>query len=176
MSSNNETHTEREVTMGADIYSMDDICRGLSKLTDEEKLSVFNGIEFGELINVLKKENGAIMYIEHLLKFANHLVARANAITKLLEYVEHESKMTNITAVDSIYTEMTDLEKKSTALLLMNTPEFQKHCCEILLNDFKKVIEKNPTLKAFDSLLGISNHYQKNIEANIGFDHIYEVE
>lgn len=58
---------------------------------------------------------------------------------------------------------------------MLNNSEFQKDCCEILADDFERIVEENPTLKLLNDTLGISKWYKKNIALGIGCNHEYKV-
>ena len=74
------------------------------------------------------------------------------------------------------YDALDDDEKKYIVLNLMNNPDFQKKCCEILCRDMKRCINDDATLKALDQLFGVSKYFDRLISAGIGCDHEYRIE
>ena len=67
-------------------------------------------------------------------------------------------------------------EKKQIVLNLINNPDFQKKCCEIMSCDMKRNINADDTLKALDQLFNFGKYIDEFIEAGIGCDHEYRIE
>lgn len=155
-------------------YSYSQIFKAIEKMTKEEVDSIFSNISFNELIILLQQDGGAEYYIQHLLNHVSDVIAKTDAIAKLANLLK--TPCDDSEEIENKYSSMDDDEKKATALRLLNNPDFQKDCTEIMYLDFKKIIDSNSSFKALDSLLGISKWYKQNIERGIGLNHKYEVE
>ncbi len=151
---------------------LETVFRELGKLTHEEKDSLLSNLKLHEIFAFLttdekEKVNGYIFELRNTI--LNHLRFH-NALCKLLRVDFPKDK----TIVES-YQELSAEDKFKTALDLMNEPDFQKDCSQILVDDYKRLAKSDPFIGAIDKTLNISGYFEKLLKQGIGCNHKYEV-
>ena len=142
----------------------------LQTLTDEEKDSLLTNLKPSEIFAFLTMEEKEKIdeYIVELRKTILSYLKFHNAICKLLKIDLLEDK-----TIVEMYRELDADKKFESALDLMNEPDFQKDCSQILINDYKRLVKSDSFIGALDKLLNVSGCFERLLEQGIGCNHKY---
>lgn len=154
-------------------HSYNEVMRAIEKLSEEEKTELFELLKLDEITYLIRNEDTVTEYCSGLVKYANKYNTLAKALPKLFKMINEPTDTVNDIVRE--YDKLDEDKKKEATLKLMNNSVFQKDCCEILVGDFERIVEENPTLKLLNDTLGISKWYRKNVALGIGCDHEYKV-
>lgn len=148
---------------------------------DEDKREFFlTNIEIPALLKTLNSEEEFESLIKELDEDAAYYQLMASYLLEVKSKLDSgKYRTTGAIDKDTIsekYDALDEDEKKHIVLNLMNNPDFQKKCCEILCSDMKRCINDDATLKALDQLFGVSKYFDRLISAGIGCDHEYRIE
>lgn len=143
----------------------------LKTLTDDEKDCVLSNLKPHDIFafittNEKDKIDG---YVNELRRSILTSLRYHNALCKLLGIEPLKDK-----TIEEQYKELDADDKFDAALALLNEPSFQKDCCKIMIEDFKRIANSDPALSAVDKLFNISGYFEKALEFGIGCDHRYE--
>lgn len=165
---NNEVKEVKEYTNG-------DVLKVLGKMTEEEAgilLAFTNVLEIRNMLNDKEKYDeylSNVTLISYYYKlFADEMARFRDRVDALLTDEPKD--------FSSDYDKLSEIEKKQTALEMLNNKDFQKNCCDIIVGDYERIVAEDPTCNALDKLLGIGKYLRKCIETGLGCDHKYEVE
>ena len=162
-----------------------------NKFTYEDIFNALNSMDAEKEFFLLENINDSMLYAlnsedrfdQKLKEIHNHIAQWQLLESYLLELktriVTGEYNASSVIDKDTIsekYDDLKEDDKKYVVLNLMNNPDFQKKCCEILCSDMKRCINDDATLKALDQLFGVSKYFDRLISAGIGCNHKYEVE
>lgn len=156
------------------VHSCDEVMRAIEKLPEEEKETILFQMNIPQLAVLLDSAEKVEEYKETLQKYIDVCTIVMDAISKLYELVNAPEDAVNDVLED--YSKLDSMQKKETALRLLNNNVFQRDCCDILISDMERVTESDSTLKALDNLFGLVKYFKKCIRLGIGTDHKYEVE
>lgn len=154
-------------------FSYDDVFKMFNRLSKDEK-SILSNLHIEDVYLLLNADGES---------FQTHINTVVSNIQLHIKYVHALLKLREMTFdvsgkdcdITNEYKNLSEKDKLKVALSLLNTETFQKDCSKILLNDFKKFIEIDPTIKALDQLLGIEKYLDYCIQSGIGCNHKYEV-
>lgn len=162
-----------------------------NKFTYEDIFNALNSMDAEKEFFLLENINDSMLYAlnsegrfdQKLKEIDNHIAQWQLLESYLLELktrlVTGEYNAASAIDKDTIsekYDDLKENDKKYVVLTLMNNPDFQKKCCEILCCDMKRCINDDATLKALDQLFGVSKYFDRLISAGIGCDHEYRIE
>lgn len=153
--------------------SYDDIMRAIMKLPDKEKNVILTYFDLNKIASAISTEERFKRSMEECVEYANTWVTVSNALLKLYGIINFPDSATDDIVGD--YERLDAPQKKETALKLLNNGDFQRDCCDILVDDMKRIVENDSTLKALDNLFGIIKHFKSYVRLGIGTDHKYEV-
>lgn len=161
-------------------FTYEDVFNALNSMNEEKRAFLLEKVTVSSLLNGLNSEEG----FEEAIKEIDDCIAQWQLLESYLlelktRLVTVEYNATSVVDKDTIsekYDELKDDDKRYVVLNLMNNPDFQKKCCEILCSDMKRCINDDATLKALDQLFGVSKYFDRLISAGIGCDHEYRIE
>ncbi len=144
----------------------------LEKLTNEEKDSLLSNLKLHEIFAFITTDEKEKVdgYINELRTTILDYLRFHNALCKLLGIESLKDK----TIVES-YRELDADCKFKTTLDLMNEPDFQKDCSQILVDDYKRLAKSDPFIEAINKTLNVSGYFEKLLKQGIGCNHKYEV-
>ncbi len=145
----------------------------LEKLTNEEKESLLSNLKLHDIFAFITTDEKEKVdgYIYALRKIILDYLRLHNALCKLLGIELLKDK----TIVES-YRELNAEDKFKTTLDLMNEPDFQKDCSQILVDDYKRMAKSDALIGAIDKVLNVSGYFESLLKQGIGCDHKYEVD
>lgn len=141
----------------------------LGTLTDDEKDSVLSSLKVNEIFEFLTVEEKANQYINELQNTLFAGLKFHNSLCKLLGIEIPKNK----TLVET-YRDLDKDSKFKLTLELMNEPDFQKDCSQILINDYKRLAKSDSVIGAIDKILNIGGYFERALAQGIGCDHKYE--
>lgn len=161
-------------------YTYEDVFNALNSMDEEKRELLIERTDTYELLNLLNSEDLFEATLENVDDYiARYQLWQSYLLELKTRLVTGEYRTTGAIDKDTIsekYDALDDDEKKYIVLNLMNNPDFQKKCCEILCRDMKRCINDDATLKALDQLFGVSKYFDRLISAGIGCDHEYRIE
>ena len=161
-------------------YTYEDVFNALNSMDEEKRELLIERTDTYELLNLLNSEDVFEATLENVDDYiARYQLWQSYLLELKTRLVTGEYRATGAIDKDTIsekYAALDDDEKKYIVLNLMNNPDFQKKCCEILCCDMKRCINDDATLKALDQLFGVSKYFDRLISAGIGCDHEYRIE
>lgn len=161
-------------------FTYEDVFNALNSMDEEKRAFLLEKVTVSSLLSGLNSEEGG----EEAIKEIDDCIAQWQLLESYLlelktRLVTGEYNATSVVDKDTIsekYDDLKEDDKKYVVLNLMNNPDFQKKCCEILCSDMKRCINDDATLKALDQLFGVSKYFDRLISAGIGCDHEYRIE
>jgi len=144
----------------------------LGTLTDDEKDSILSNLQPRDIFALITTDEKEKVdgYINELRSTLICYLKFHNALCKLLGIESLKDK----TIVES-YRELDADCKFKTTLDLMNEPDFQKDCSQILVDDYKRMAKSDSLIGAIDKVLNVSGCFGRLLKQGIGCDHKYEV-
>ena len=161
-------------------YTYEDVFNVLNSMDEEKRDFLLEKINISSMLCALNSED----CFDQAIKEFDDCIAQwqlleaylAELKTKLVTGECNVVGVMNKDTVSEKYNQLKDDDKRHVVLNLMNNPDFQKKCCEILCSDMKRCINDDATLKALDQLFGVSKYFDRLISAGIGCDHKYRIE
>lgn len=161
-------------------YTYEDVFNVLNSMDEEKREFLIERTDMPELLNLLNSEEAFEATLENVDGYiARYQLWQSYLLELKTRLVTGEHNATSVIDKDTIpekYDELKDGDKRRVVLNLMNNPDFQKKCCEILCSDMKRCISDDATLKALDQLFGVSKYFDRLISADIGCEHKYRIE
>lgn len=154
-------------------HSYDEVMKAIMKLPENKKKFLLNNFNLEQIVSVMGSEDTFISNIDTCQEYAYAWVFIGNILSDLYELVNTPDDASD--NVINAYDKMDILQKKETALKLLNNSDFQRDCSDILVNDMERIAKSNPTLKAFDDMIGITKYLKRCVRLGIGTEHKYEV-
>lgn len=161
-------------------FTYEDVFNALNSMDEEKRAFLLEKVTISSLLDGLNSEESfeaAIKEIDDCI--AQYQLLEANLVELKTKLVTSEYNVSSVIDKDTVsekYDDLNEDDKKDVVLNLMNNPDFQKKCCEILCFDMKRCINSDDTLKALDQLFGVSKYFDRLISAGIGCDHAYRIE
>lgn len=156
-------------------YTNSDVLKVLGKMTENEAGILLTFTNVPELRNMLNDKEKYNEYISNVTLIADCYKLFADEMARFRDRVD-DLLIDEPKEFSSDYDKLSEIEKKQTALEMLNNKNFQKNCCDIIVSDYERIVAEDPTCNALDKLLGISKYFRKCIETGLGCDHKYEVE
>lgn len=155
-------------------YTNGDVLKVLGKMTEEEAGILLTFTNVPEIRNMLNDKEKYDEYLSNVTLIADCYKLFADEMARFRDRVD------NLLADEpkdfsSDYDKLSEIEKKQTALEMLNNKDFQKNCCDIIVGDYERIVAEDPTCNALDKLFGIGKYLRKCIETGLGCDHKYEV-
>lgn len=160
-------------------FTYENVCNALNSMDAEKEVFLLENITVSMLYTLNSEDR-----FDQKIKEIDDRIAQWQLLESYLlelktRLVTGEYRVTGAIDKDIIsekYNILDEDEKKHIVLNLMNNPDFQKKCCEILCCDMKRCINDDATLKVLDQLFGVSKYFDRLISAGIGCDHEYRIE
>lgn len=161
-------------------YTYDDLLQAVSSLDDEKKIFLMQAVDMRHVLSMMNSDKAFEKTMKNIDTYIAYYQLMQAYLKDLKDCLESGNYVTSsIISKDTIlevYNNLEDGEKKSVILDLMNNADFQRKCSEILVCDFKRIVNSNPSLKVIDNLIGLGKYFDQSIQLGIGCNHKYEVE
>lgn len=161
-------------------YTYDDLFQAVSCLDDEKKTFLMQTADMRHVLSMMNSDKTFEKTMKSIDTYIAYYQLLQAYLVDLKECLESGSYIVaagiNVDTISENYDSLEEDEKKAVVLNLMNNPDFQKKCCEILCRDMKRCINDDATLKVLDQLFGVSKYFDRLISAGIGCDHEYRIE
>lgn len=161
-------------------YTYDDLLQAVSSLDDEKKTFLMQAVDMRHVLSMMNSDKAFEKTMKNIDTYIAYYQLMQAYLEDLKDCLESGNYVTSsIISKDiilEVYNNLEDGEKKSVILDSMNNADFQRKCSEILVCDFKRIVNSNPSLKVIDNLIGLSKYFDQAIQLGIGCNHKYEVE
>lgn len=161
-------------------YTYDDLLKAVSSLDDEKKTFLMQTVDMRHVLSMMNSDKvfeKTMKNIDTYIAYYQLLQAYLEDLKGCLESGDYvASSIISKDTISEVYDNLEEGEKKSVVLNLMNNAGFQRKCSEILVCDFKRIVNSDPSLKVIDNLIGLSKYFDQAIRLGIGCAHKYEVE
>lgn len=166
--------------MEANKFTYTEFFKVVSNMNEDKREFFLTNIEIPALLKTLNSEEEFESLIKELDEDAAYYQLMASYLLEVKSKLDSgKYRTTGAIDKDTIsekYDVLDEDEKKQIVLNLINNPDFQKKCCEIMSCDMKRNINADDTLKALDQLFNFGKYIDEFIEAGIGCDHEYRIE
>ena len=148
-------------------YTYDELFKACGVLNDKEKKLLFECFYSNNLLDIMNDE---ILFKQYCIMF-NEYERRYNELNLAFKrvYLALKNKNENeIKEFVSDYVKLPEEHKKQVALNMLNQPDFQRNCCDILVKEYERNVKTDSTLAALDKALGLGKYFRNLVEKGIG--------